>query len=127
MLYINAKERAGIEVFRLAIYNTLKEKNLRYSDQRERVLKILYTQNYPVSIDYLVSKLSENGSTASNTTISRHLKFFDTLDMLVIVQKIPKGYLLKKSIDNNEVEVVNCDITLIHTKSKEIVKNTVGL
>ncbi|MDD2905511.1 MAG: transcriptional repressor [Sulfurimonas sp.] len=107
MLYINAKERVGIEVFRLAIYNTLKEKNLRYSDQRERVLKILYTQNYPISIDCLVSKLKENGVTASYTTTLRHLKFFDTLDLLITVQKIPKGYLLKKSIDNDEVEVVN--------------------
>lgn len=92
------KERMDIELYRSIIYARLKEKKQRYSDQRERVLKILYSLNYPVSIEYLTNKLSESNCSASPSTVSRHLKFFDSLDMLITVQKTPKGYLLKKSI-----------------------------
>jgi len=107
MLYINSKDRASIETFRLVVYDHLKVNKLRYSDQRERVLKILYSQHYPVSIDYLVKKLNEHSLGAGHATVSRHIKFFDNLDMLITVTKTPKGYLLKKDIDSSEVEVVN--------------------
>lgn len=107
MLYINSKERDSIESFRMVAYNHIKENKLRYSDQRERVLKILYSQNYPVSVDFLVRKLNEQTLGAGYATVSRQLKFFEKLDMLIVVKKAQKGYLLKKSIDNNEVEVVN--------------------
>ncbi|MBN2815182.1 MAG: transcriptional repressor [Campylobacterales bacterium] len=107
MLYINAKERAGIEVFRSLIYTKIKEEGLRYSDQRERVLKILYEQNYPVSIEYLLTKLRESNVGASYATVSRHIKFFDSLEILITVNKTPKGYLLKKSIENQDTDVVH--------------------
>ncbi|QFR50002.1 hypothetical protein FJR48_09805 [Sulfurimonas lithotrophica] len=107
MLYINAKNREKLSVFRNVIYNHLKQNKLRYSDQRERVLKILHEQSYPVSVEYLVNKLNENSSNVGYATVSRHIKFFDELDMLIIVNKIPKGYLLKKDIDCDYVEVIS--------------------
>ena len=107
MLYINSNERKSIETFRLVLYNHIKENRLRYSDQRERVLKILYAQHYPVSVDYLVKKLNEHSSGAGYATVSRHIKFFQKLDMLIIINKTPKGYLLKRSTDSSDVEVVN--------------------
>lgn len=106
MLYINAKERAEIELFRSLIYAKLKADKLRYSDQRERVLKVLYRQNYPVSIDFLVNQLSEAGAKASYATIMRHIKFFEALELLIVVNKIPRGYLLKKSVESSQVEVL---------------------
>lgn len=111
MLYINANERVGIEVFRRVIYDTLKANGLRYSDQRERVLKILYAQSYPVSIDFLVNRLREMNLSASSSTVSRHIKFFDSIGMLITVKKTPKGYLLKKSIESIDVEVVHHDFS----------------
>jgi len=107
MLYINAKDREGLSVFRSKIYNYLKQNKLRYSDQREKVLKILHEQSYPVSIEYLVSKLNEDSKSVGYATVSRHIKFFEKLDMLLIVNKIPKGYLLKKDIDCDDIEVVS--------------------
>jgi len=106
MLYINTKEREPLSVFRNVIYNHLKQNKLRYSDQRERVLKILHEQSYPVSIEYLVNKLNENSSGAGYATVSRHMKFFEKLDMLIIVNKVPKGYLLKKDLNTDDLEVV---------------------
>ncbi|SFV54266.1 hypothetical protein MNB_SM-4-338 [hydrothermal vent metagenome] len=91
------------------MYNYIKENKLRYSDQRERVLKIMYTQNYPVSVDFLVKKLNEQTLGAGYATVARHLKFFDKLDMLIVVAKSQKGYLLKKSVNNCNVEVVSHD------------------
>ena len=107
MLYINSKEREPLSVFRSKIYNYLKQNKLRYSDQREKVLKILHEQSYPVSIEYLVSKLNEDSKSVGYATVSRHMKFFEKLDMLVVVNKVPKGYLLKKDIDCDDVEVVS--------------------
>ncbi len=107
MLYINSKDRDSIESFRMLVYNHLKENKLRYSDQRERVLKILYAQHYPVSVDFLVKSLNEQTLGAGYATVSRHIKFFEKLDILITVAKTPKGYLLKKSVDNSEVEVIS--------------------
>ncbi len=89
----------------MLVYNHIKENRLRYSDQRERVLKILYAQHYPVSVDYLVKSLNEQTLGAGYATVSRHVKFFEKLDMLITVPKIPKGYLLKKSVDTSEIDV----------------------
>jgi len=111
MLYINANERVGIEVFRSVIYDTLKANGLRYSDQRERVLKILYAQSYPVSIEFLVNRLSEINVSASSATVSRHIKFFDSIGLLIVIKKTPKGYLLKKSIESGDAEVVHYDFS----------------
>ena len=109
MLYINSKDRENIESFRIVVYNYIKENKLRYSDQRERVLKILYSQHYPVSVDFLVKKLNEQTLGAGYATVSRHMKFFEKLDMLIVVKKAQKGYLLKKSVDNSDVEILNHD------------------
>jgi len=109
MLYINSNERVSISLFRAHMYNHIKENNLRYSDQRERVLKIMHMQNYPVSIDFLVKKLNEKTLGAGYATVARHVKFFDKLDMLIVVPKSQKGYLLKKSVDNSDVEVLSYD------------------
>ena len=110
MLYINSNDRASIESFRMLVYSHLKENRLRYSDQRERVLKILYAQHYPVSVDFLVKRLNEQSLGAGYATVSRHIKFFEKLDMLITVKKTPKGYLLKQSVNNSEVEVLNHEL-----------------
>lgn len=109
MLYINSKDRASISLFRTRMYNYIKENKLRYSDQRERVLKIMHMQNYPVSVDFLVKKLNKQTLGASYATVSRHIKLFEKLDMLIVVLKSQKGYLLKKSVKNCDVEVLNYD------------------
>lgn len=105
MLYVNQKERDPLDEFRAVIYKYLKENKLRYSDQRERVLKILYSQSYPVSTEFLVQKLNEQTLGAGYATVSRQLKFFEKLNMLIIIQKAPKGFLLKKSIDDAGIDV----------------------
>ncbi len=107
MLYINEKDREDIDVYRSVMYDYIKENKLKYSDQRERVLKILYAEHYPVSTDYLVKKLNEKTLGAGYATVSRHLKFFEKLDMLIIVKKTQKGYLLKASIDVSDIEVIS--------------------
>lgn len=104
MLYISAKERASIEVYRTAMYSYIKKNRLKYSDQRERVLKVLYTQNYPISVESLVKKLNEETLGAGYATVSRHLKFFEKLNMLIVVNKTQKGYLLKANIDRSDIE-----------------------
>lgn len=107
MLYINPKNRAPLENFRKILYNYIKENGLKYSDQRERVLKILYEQSYPVSIDFLVKKLNEQTLGAGYATVSRNIKLFHSLEMLLVVNKVQKGYLLKKEMACDEVEVHN--------------------
>jgi len=107
MLYIKQTERISIDSFRTVIYKHIKENRLRYSDQRERVLKILYAQSYPVSTEFLVKRLNEQSLGAGYATVSRHLKFFENLNMLLVVKKKPKGYLLKKSVDDSDIEVVS--------------------
>ncbi len=106
MLYINQKERDPLNNFRAVIYKYIKENKLRYSDQRERILKILYSQSYPISTEFLVKKLNEQTLGAGYATASRQIKFFDSLDMLIVVKKFPKGYLLKKSVDIDEIEIL---------------------
>lgn len=110
MIYVSAKERKSIDIYRKVIYNYIKENSLKYSDQRERVLKILYTQHYPVSVDFLVKKLSDEKFGASYATVSRHMKFFEKLDMLIVVKKAQKGYLLSADIDDSDIEVKSSGI-----------------
>lgn len=112
MLYINIKSRARIEVFRTLLYDHIKEQKMRYSDQRERILKILYEQSRPVSADFIAKKLSASShATVGAATVYRNIKLFEELGMLHVVKKVQKGYLLKKDIDCNDVEVLN-DISL---------------
>jgi len=118
MLYINSNDRDSLDTFRLLVYDYMKENKFRYSDQRERVLKILYSQHYPVSINFLVKKLNEQTLGAGYATVSRHIKIFEKLDMLIVVKKASKGYLLKKNIDISEVEVLNHEFT--NDKSKNL-------
>ena len=107
MLYINTKEREPLSVFRSKIYSYLKQNKLRYSDQREKVLKVLHELSYPVSIEYLVTKLNEDSKSIGYATVARHIKFFEKLDMLITINKVPKGYLLKKNIDCDDIEVLS--------------------
>jgi len=60
-----------------------------------------------VSIEYILTKLSESKFIANYSTISRHMKFFEALDLLIVVHKTAKGYLLKKSIEDEDMEVIN--------------------
>ncbi|MEA1920244.1 MAG: transcriptional repressor [Campylobacterota bacterium] len=98
MLYINLKERKRLSVFRECLYRYLKDHELRYSDQRERVLKMLYAQKYPLAVDKLLRLLNENQSkAASYPTVVRHINFFNDLGWLKVVDKRHKEYLLIKT------------------------------
>jgi len=102
VLYINPKSRVPLESFRTKLYHHIKKNNLRYSDQRERVLKILYSQSHSVSIEYLVNKLNEETSGAGYTTVLRHLKLFKDLGMLRVLEKTQKSYILNENIFIND-------------------------
>jgi len=99
MLYIARDDRDTIDMFRKYLYTYLKENKLKYSDQRERVLKILYSQSYPISIDFIVKKLNDERDGASYATVSRHIKFFQKINFLITINKTKNTYLLKKNID----------------------------
>lgn len=102
MLYINLKSRAKLNVFRNVLYSHMKEHRLRYTDQRERVLKVLYEQSYPVDIKSLVAKLNEQTLGASYATVIRNVKLFEKLGLLIVTNKVHKEYLLKKEIRTEE-------------------------
>ena len=96
MLYQDTKRRHSLKAFRECLYRYLKAHALRYSDQRERVLKALYAQSYPVTIDRLLRILNEeNFKAASYPTVVRHINFFNRLGWLKVVEKPQKEYLLQ--------------------------------
>jgi Fe2+ or Zn2+ uptake regulation protein len=98
MLRITKTERETLQMFREALYTYLKAHDLRYSDQRERVLKQLYLQSYPQSVAYLMSKINGEGSQEIGyATVARHVNFFKTLGWLRIVNGRTRKYLLIKS------------------------------
>jgi Fe2+ or Zn2+ uptake regulation protein len=103
--YIDPKEREPLSGFRKVLYRYLKERQLRYSDQREQVLKLLYAQERPLSIDEIARKLNEaQPKAAGYATVSRHIRFFQELGWLDVCEKTRRGYLLKI-----QCEVNTCD------------------
>ena len=117
MLYVSKNDRAPIDDFRKYIYKHLKENKLKYSDQREMVLKILHSQNYPVSVDFLVNKLNEETEGIGYATVSRHLKFFQKLNILITVNKTKNSYLLKKCFDGMEIKPTHQNLSVEDAKS----------
>jgi Fe2+ or Zn2+ uptake regulation protein len=100
MPYIDPKEREPLSGFRKVLYGYLKERRLRYSDQRERVLKLLYVQECPLSIDAIARQLNEEQPKAAGyATVSRHIRFFQELGWLDVCEKPRRGYLLKKKVN----------------------------
>lgn len=98
MLYVNSKQRQSLGVFRNCLYQYLKDNNLRYSDQRERVLKLLYVQNHPATADRLLRLLNKKKpKSASYPTMIRHINFFNELNWLKVVEKTHREYLLVQS------------------------------
>ncbi|MEA3521670.1 MAG: hypothetical protein U9R50_01710 [Campylobacterota bacterium] len=103
MLQIDPKNRDDLKVFREQLYTHLRNNKLRYSDQRERVLKMLYMQSSPLNIEILTRKLNENmPKAASYPTVARHINFFNKLGWLIVINKIHKQYLLKERIPKIE-------------------------
>ncbi len=111
MLYINPKERDPLACFRKALYDHLKENRKRYSDQRELVLKLLHEQSHPVSIDYLTRQLSDGKKSAGYATVCRHVNFFAEMGWLIVIDRVKKGYLLKKEC-LYDGEVIDIEISL---------------
>lgn len=101
MICIDPAQRSGLKVFRCCLYRYLKENRLRYSDQRERVLKTLYMQRHPATIDRLVRILNEQEMKASYPTVARHINFFNKLGWLKVIGKVHREYLLVQSPPNN--------------------------
>jgi Fe2+ or Zn2+ uptake regulation protein len=98
MLRITNKERVALKEFREALYVYLKAHELRYSDQRERVLKQLYLQSYPQSVAYLTDKISEEeAQEIGYATVARHVNFFKALGWLRTVNGRTRKYLLVKA------------------------------
>jgi Fe2+ or Zn2+ uptake regulation protein len=98
MLRITKTEREALKEFREALYAYLKARDLRYSDQRERVLKQLYLQSYPQSVAHLTERINEEGSQEIGyATVARHVNFFKALGWLRIVNGRTRKYLLVKS------------------------------
>ena len=111
MLYINPKERDPLVCFRRALYHHLRENRKRYSDQRELVLKLLHEQSHPVSIDYLTRHLSGDKKSAGYATVCRHVNFFAEMGWLIVIDRVKKGYLLKKECLYDE-EVIDIELPL---------------
>ncbi len=95
MLYQDVNKRKSLKVFRECLYSYIKANALRYSDQRERVLKVLYKQSYPMTIDKILRILNnDNVKAASYPTVVRHINFFNRLGWLRVVDRPQKEYLL---------------------------------
>ncbi len=95
MLYIDSRRRAPMAQFHHCLYRHLKANELRYSDQRERVLKVLHKQSYPATIDKLLRLLNaEQYKGASYPTVVRHINFFAAMGWLKVVEKVHREYLL---------------------------------
>ncbi|MEA2110796.1 MAG: transcriptional repressor [Campylobacterota bacterium] len=110
MIYISPKQRKSLSVFRESLYKHLKEHDLRYSDQREQVLKILYKQSCPTTIDKLVLILSsEYRKSASYPTVARHVNFFREMGWLQVANKSHKEYILVKVPPNYEENIYEMD------------------
>jgi len=97
MSEIAPKSRVSIVEFRNKLYAHLKEHNLRYSDQRERILKLLYLQSTALDVDGITRKLnSEKPKSASYATVLRQMKFFADLGFVYVSSQ--NRYLLKQSL-----------------------------
>lgn len=113
MLYIDPKRRDGIEMFYTRLHKTLNVRELRHSDLRERVLRKFHTLSHPISVYKMVSLLNEGqGKTVNYSSVVRHVRFFNELGWLKVVNKRRKEYLLVGSPldikeDQHEIPVHN--------------------
>lgn len=92
MVWINPQKRSPLKEFHSALYSYIRANNKRYSDRREQVLKVLYTQSVPLSIDTILKRLGEEHPEVGYATVARHIHFFDRLGWLHVSKR---KYLLK--------------------------------
>ena len=92
MIWINPQNRQPLEEFHRILYAYLKATDRRYSDQRERVLKLLYLQASPLSTGAIYRRLKEEYPDIGYATVARHLLFFNQIGWLHVFQR---RYLLK--------------------------------
>lgn len=75
----------------------MKKNNLRYSKQREDVLKTLHSLSSPVTAEKLTELISEDSySAASYPTIIRHINFYKEICWLTVINRVHKRYILVK-------------------------------
>ena len=97
MLHVEPILRMSISEFRAKLYAYIKENKLRYSDQRERILKLLHTQDEALDVDSITRKLNaQKIKSASYATVLRQMQFFDDLGFVHVSDK--REYLLKERI-----------------------------
>jgi Fe2+ or Zn2+ uptake regulation protein len=92
MVWINPQKRRPLKEFRGELYRYIRANNKRYSDRREQVLKMLYTQSIPLSIETILKRLGEEHPEIGYATVARHIHFFDRLGWLHVTRR---KYLLK--------------------------------
>lgn len=98
MLYIDPQRRDSIDVFQATLKRCLKIRELRHSVLRERVLSMFHLQDHPISVYMMVSLLNERKEkTANYSSVVRHVKFFNELGWLRVVDKNRREYLLVES------------------------------
>lgn len=98
MLYTDLQRRDSLDVFHTHLKRSLRTRELRHSALRERVLSMFYMQSHPTSVYKMVSLLNEGQEKAANySSVVRHVKFFNELGWLKVVDKSRREYLLVES------------------------------
>ncbi len=97
MINIDVTKRSPILLFKKYLYQYMKENNLRYSQQRERVLKTLHELSTPVTSEELMEIINKEGYLAiSYATTVRHINFYKEIGWITVVNKVHRQYILIK-------------------------------
>lgn len=97
MIYIDSSERSPIILFKQYLYQYMKSRGLKYSQQREEVLKMLHRLSKPVTAQGLMELVNQEGySVVSYTTTVRHINFYREVGWITVVNKVHKQYILVK-------------------------------
>ncbi len=105
MLHIDLQRRESIALFHAHLKRHLRRRELRHSALRERVLSMFHMQSRPISVYKMVSLLNEmQGKTANYSSVVRHVKYFNELGWLEVVDKSRREYLLIESPEGRDEE-----------------------
>ena len=61
MLYVNTQERSPLILYKKYLYKYIKKNDLRFSEQREQVLKTLHGLSNPITIEALTELINREG------------------------------------------------------------------
>jgi len=98
MLYVNTQERSPLILYKKYLYKYIKKNDLRFSEQREQVLKTLHGLSNPITIEALTELINREGyPIISYTTTVRHVNFYRDIGWITVVNKVHKQYILVKT------------------------------